>query len=123
MLVVIVDKRSGVSESSIKAAANTLHASNVKVIPVAVGNESDSKEAEAATEDKNNLIDAPKNFEPNNLAETIMRKVLKGQSKFECIINHQCSNGGAKVVQLQAYSGTSNWPLFQRADLVDLFLW
>lgn len=98
MLVVIVDKRSGVSESSIKAAANTLHASNVKVIPVAVGNESDSKEAEAATEDKNNLIDAPKKFEPNNLAETIMRKVLKGQSKCECIINHQCSNGGAKFV-------------------------
>ena len=108
MLVVIVDKRSGVSESSIKAAANTLHASNVKVIPVAVGNESDSKEAETAAEDKNNLIEAPKKFEPNNLAETIMRKVLKGQSKFECIINHQCSNGGDKFVQLQAYSGTSN---------------
>ena len=107
MLVVIVDKRSGVSESSIKAAANTLHAGNVKVIPVAVGNESDSKEAETATEDKNNLIEAPKNFEPNNLAETIMRKVLKGQSKVECIINHQCNNGGAKFVQLQAYSGTS----------------
>lgn len=108
MLVVIMDKRSGVSESSIKAAANTLHASNVKVIPVAVGNESDSKEAETVTEDKNNLIEAPKNFEPNNLAETVMRKVLKGQSKFECMINHQCNDGGAKFVQLQAYSGTSN---------------
>lgn len=108
MLVVIVDKRSGVPESSIKAAANTLHASGVKVIPVAVGNESDSKELGTATEDKNNLIDAPKNFEPNNLAETIMRKVLKGESKFECMINHQSNDGGAKFVQLQAYSDTLN---------------
>ncbi|XP_068755942.1 coadhesin-like [Montipora capricornis] len=77
VLVVIMDKRSGVSQSVIKDAANGLREERIKVIPVAVGKEADANELETATKDEKNLIEAPRDFEPDNLAETIMRKVLK----------------------------------------------
>ena len=82
VLVVIMDKRSGVSQSVIKDAANGLREERIKVIPVAVGKEADAKELETATKDEKNLIEAPTEFEPDNLAETIMRKVLKGILEF-----------------------------------------
>lgn len=82
VLVVIMDKKSGVSESLIKDASSGLHKGNVRVIPVAVGNEVDKRELETSTEDKSNLIEAPKDFKPDDLGETIMHKVLKGNLTF-----------------------------------------
>lgn len=82
VLVVIMDKKSGVSESLIKDASSGLHKGNIRVIPVAVGNEVDKKELETSTEDKSNLIEAPKDLKPDKLGETIMRKVLKGNLTF-----------------------------------------
>ena len=78
VLVMIMDKKSGVPTSLIDDAANGLYDNNVKVIPVAVGKEADVKELEKSTNDKNNLIEAPKDFVPDKLGDTIMRKVLKG---------------------------------------------
>lgn len=82
----IMDKKSGVQESLIKDAANGLYVGNIKVIPVAVGKEADTKELGTSTKDKNNLIEAPKDFAPDKLGETIMRKVLKGILGFACQI-------------------------------------
>ena len=79
VLVVIMDKKSGVPESLIKDAANDLYNDNIKVIPVAVGKKVDTKELETSSKDKSNLIEAPKDFAPDKLGETIMIKVLKGK--------------------------------------------
>lgn len=78
VLVVIIDKKSGVSESLINDTASKLYEHYINVIPVAIGEDADTKELKLTTKDKSNLIEAPKVFVPDKLGETIMRKVLKG---------------------------------------------
>ena len=78
VLVVIMDKMSDVPLPSITDAAKGLHDNDIKVIPVAVGKEADVNQLANTTTQGSNLIEAPKNFVPDKLGETIMRKILKG---------------------------------------------
>lgn len=78
VLVVIMDKKSGVAESRVNSTANRLYEHYIDVIPVAVGEEADLKQLKLTTKDQSNLIEAPKVFVPDQLGEAIMRKVLKG---------------------------------------------
>ena len=74
----IMDKKSGVAESRVNSTANRLYEHYIDVIPVAIGEEADSKQLMLTTKDQSNLIEAPKVFVPDKLGEAIMRKVLKG---------------------------------------------
>ena len=78
VLVVIMDKKSGVSESRVNSTASRLYEHYIDVVPVAIGEEADLKQLILTTKDQSNLIEAPKVFAPNKLGESIMRKVLKG---------------------------------------------
>ena len=78
VLVVIMDKESGVAESRVNSTANRLYEHYIDVIPVAIGEEADLKQLILTTKDQSNLIEAPKVFVPDKLGEVIMRKVLKG---------------------------------------------
>jgi len=78
VLVVIMDNKSGVAESRVNTTANRLYEHYIDVIPVAIGEETDSKQLILTTKDQSNLIEAPKVFVPGKLGEAIMRKVLKG---------------------------------------------
>ena len=78
VLVVIMDKKSDVPLPTITYAAKGLHDNDIKVIPVVVGKEADVNQLANTTTQGSNLIEAPKNFVPNKLGETIMRKILKG---------------------------------------------
>ena len=78
VLVVIMDKKSGVAESRVNGTANRLYEHYIDVIPVAIGEEADLKQLVLTTKDQSNLIEAPKVFAPDKLGEAIMRKVLKG---------------------------------------------
>ena len=78
ILVVIMDNKSGVAESRVNTTANRLYEHYIDVIPVAIGEETDSKQLMLTTKDQSNLIEAPKVFVPDKLGEAIMRKVLKG---------------------------------------------
>ena len=80
VLVVIMDKKSGVAESRVNSTANRLYEQYIDVIPVAIGEEADLKQLILTTKDQSNLIEAPKVFVPDKLGEVIMRKVLKGIS-------------------------------------------
>ena len=74
----IMDKKSDVTESRVNSTANRLYEHFIDVIPVAIGEEADSKQLILTTKDQSNLIEAPKVFVPDKLGEAIMRKVLKG---------------------------------------------
>ena len=102
VLVMIMDKKSGVPASLIDDAANGLYDNNVKVIPVAVGKEADVKELEKSTKDKNNLIEAPKDFVPDKLGDTIMRKVLKGMKRM--LVTRQCNTMQCKCNAMQCHA-------------------
>ena len=78
VLVIIMDKKSDVTESRVNSTANRLYEHYIEVIPVAIGEEADSKQLILTTKDQSNLIEAPKVFVPDKLGEAIMRKVLKG---------------------------------------------
>ena len=78
ILVVIMDNKSSVAESRVNTTANRLYEHYIDVIPVAIGEETDSMQLMLTTKDQSNLIEAPKVFEPGKLGEAIMRKVLKG---------------------------------------------
>ena len=78
VLVVIMDRKSGVVESRVNVSANSLYEHYIDVIPVAIGEEADSKQLKLTTRDQSNMIEAPKVFVPDKLGEAIMRKVLKG---------------------------------------------
>ena len=74
----IMDNKSGVAESRVNTTANRLYEHYIDVIPVAIGEETDSMQLMLTTKDQSNLIEAPKVFVPGKLGEAIMRKVLKG---------------------------------------------
>ena len=94
----IMDKKSGVSESLINDTSNELYENFINVIPVAIGEDADTKELKLTTKDESNLIKAPKVFIPDKLGETIMRKVFKGIfSLFVCFRKH-CVVCAVKVI-------------------------
>ena len=73
-----MDNKSSVAESRVNTTANRLYEHYIDVIPVAIGEETDSMQLMLTTKDQSNLIEAPKVFVPGKLGEAIMRKVLKG---------------------------------------------
>lgn len=98
VLVVIMDKKSGVAESSVNDTANRLYEHYIDVIPVAIGEEADSKQLKLTTKDQSNMIEAPKVFVPDKLGETIMRKVLKGISPCTCLVGFKKENWSLSYV-------------------------
>lgn len=78
-MVVIVDKKSGSSEDDVRREAKTLESDKINVIPVAIGNQADRNELEQTTADRNNLITAPTNEDPDVLADKIMGNAVSGK--------------------------------------------
>lgn len=76
MLVVITDKRLGMSLSDIAKAAEPLHDTGIKVVPVAVGNEANPSELEA-TNPERFVIEAPRDEDPQTLGKQIMEHVVR----------------------------------------------
>ena len=79
VLVLVMDKRSDSSLDEVKASAESLWRSGVKVIPVAFGQEAAPDEVEATTSEDDNLIDVKDTNNPDKVAKEIMKKVLEGQ--------------------------------------------
>ena len=77
VLVIITDRRSGVSEDGIRTAAKPLSERGIDVIPVAIGNEVSKDELEPSTSNEENVIAVPTTESPESLAEKIMEKALK----------------------------------------------
>jgi hypothetical protein len=59
--------------------ARPLEDKGIRVIPVALGTESDPKELVIATTNKQNLIKAGDNEDPKILGDKIMGKVIEGK--------------------------------------------
>ena len=81
MLVVFVDNKSAGDENDLKKveAAKELYATDVNIIPVAIGNKADSLELVKVTIYKENLIEETKEASPKELAKTIMEKTFSGK--------------------------------------------
>ena len=80
VLVVITDTKSSSSPADVEKQTKALEEGDVKVIPVALGKESDPNELSKITPNKQNLVDVDEGDEPEATAEIIMRKVLKGKN-------------------------------------------
>ena len=78
VLVVIADESPIGDEKVIKKQARDLDIDDVKVVPVAVGDDIDPIEIEDISPYKDVLVDVPKDVDPTDLAEAVMDKVLKG---------------------------------------------
>ena len=78
VLVVIADKSPTGDAEAIKKEAQELGVDDVKVVPVAIGDEIDAKEIEETSPYKDVLVDVPKDVDPKDLSKAIMDKVLKG---------------------------------------------
>ena len=88
VLVVIADKSPTGDKKAIETEAQELDIDDVKVIPVAIGDEIDPKEIEEISPYKDVLVDVPKDVDPTDLAKAVMNKVLKGNDNFYAILRH-----------------------------------
>lgn len=82
VLVVVTDKKSSSSSDDLKNQSKALEDGGIKVIPVALGKESDVPELITATPNKENLVDVDEGDDPVVTAEIILRKALKGNPTF-----------------------------------------
>lgn len=73
-----MDHSTGATVDEILTAARPLKTSNVKVIPVAIGNVAEPDKMINSSPDRGNLIKATRNEKPAVLGKQIMDKVLKG---------------------------------------------
>lgn len=71
----MADKRSGSTEDELKKAARPLEERDIKVIPVAVGEQAEPDELGNTTPDKKIVIDAGKEEDPKMVGEMIMDKI------------------------------------------------
>ena len=78
VLVIIADKKSSSSLNNVEKQALLLEEDDIKVIPVALGSESDISELSTTTPNKQNLVDVDEGDDPNLTAEIILLKILKG---------------------------------------------
>ena len=78
VLVVISDIKSSSSLGDVQTQAKFLEEDDIKVIPVALGKQSDMKELSATTPNKENLVDIDEGDDPAETAEIIMLKIVKG---------------------------------------------
>ena len=88
VLVVIADKSPTGDKKTIEKEAQELDIDDVKVIPVAIGDEIDPQEIEEISPYKDVLVDVPKDVDPTDLAKAVMNKVLKGNVSFFVILRH-----------------------------------
>ena len=73
--MIMADKKSGSSEEEVEKAAKPLEEQDIKVIPVAVGEEAEPGELGNTTPDKRNVIEANKRDNPREVGEKIMMKI------------------------------------------------
>jgi len=79
VLVVMLDNKAVTSPKDIKEKAKDLLDKNVKVIPVAIGNDADPQQLQKTTDDEGNVIKDKDISDPEKLGNKIMEKALKGR--------------------------------------------
>ena len=79
VLVLITDKQSSSSLDDVVPEANLLEDMDVKVIPVGIGSEVDTKELEEITPNISDIITTSTVDDPEKLGKDIMVKVLEGK--------------------------------------------
>lgn len=82
VLVVITDKKSTSRPEDVKKAVMPLEDGGIKIVPVAVGSSADPSELEGITSNRGYLIETQRELDPDETAEKIMNKVLKGIANF-----------------------------------------
>lgn len=80
VLVVITDKKSDSRGEDLKKEAINLQPDDIKVIAVALGEESDKHELDILTPDQGEVIDANSTDGAKKTAEEIMEKALQGKN-------------------------------------------
>ena len=78
ILVVITDKRSTSDISDVSKEARILEQEDVRVIPVALGNEANENELQKITPWLDDLIETGKDSNPYKVAKVILKIGLKG---------------------------------------------
>ena len=79
VLVVIVDKKSTSTLDELRRGAKRLEEDEIKVIPVAIGDEVDHAELEEITPEKGNTVNASTDIYVIDLKTRIMNKVFEGK--------------------------------------------
>ena len=79
VLVVIVDKKSTSRLDELRRGAKRLEEDEIKVIPVAIGDEVDHAELEEMTPEKANMVNASTDIYVIDLKTRIMNKVFEGK--------------------------------------------
>ena len=79
VLVVIVDEKSTSTFDELKRGAKRLEEDEIKVIPVAIGDEVDHAELEEMTPEKANMVNASTDIYVIDLKTRIMNKVFEGK--------------------------------------------
>lgn len=79
MLVVIADQTSDSDGSDLKRERFLLQAQDIKVIAVALGEESDKDELDILTPEQDEVVEANNTDGPKKIAEEIMKKALESE--------------------------------------------
>lgn len=79
MLVVIADQTSDSDGSDLKRERFLLQAQDIKVIAVALGDESDKDELDILTPEQDEVVEANNTDGPKKIAEEIMKKALESE--------------------------------------------
>lgn len=99
VLVIIADKKSSSSLNDVENQAKFLEEDDIKVIPVALGSDSDIPELTVTTPNKENLVDVDEGDDPDETAEIIMLKIVKGTQSLK-YLQYFAFTLGAKHRQL-----------------------
>ena len=79
MLVVITDQASDSDGTDLKREGFLLQAQGIKVIAVALGDESDKDELDILTPEQDEVVEANNTDGPKKIAEEIMKKALESE--------------------------------------------
>ena len=74
VLVIIIDNKSDNAEEEVRQAAVSLENDKIRVIPVALGREADIPELANATLDKDDVVKADREDDPEKIADEIIMK-------------------------------------------------
>lgn len=74
VLVIIIDNKSDNAEEEVREAAVLLENEKIRVIPVALGGEADIPELTNATLDKDDVVKADREDDPEKIADKIIMK-------------------------------------------------
>lgn len=77
MVVIITDDRSSSTNEEIRLAAKPLEDKGIHVIAVGIGSVPQSEQLEQATQNKEDVITAPKDVDPAVLGNKIMERAFK----------------------------------------------